>query len=711
MIDVRDYRYVAKVSRGSGRGHEVSGFGVKWEIAAVVFTGRNLFAVAKLVSRCLPDPFLKAPLMKRTRLRLLAAGAPILFVAACGGDESVVPPPPPPTGGNAASVVVSPSTLSFSAVEDTAQLTARVSDASGNVLSNPRIRWTTTDRSVAIVDQEGLVKATGNGTATITATSGSASGTVSAAVQQVADALVLDESDLVFSGTGKERTLTAEVTDANGNDVSGATVNWSSSDGSVVQVGNDGLVTAVGVGTAVVTAASGPVSAQATVEVLPDRDVLVALYRATGGDDWSNNINWLSREPLSKWNGIEADGEGRVRVIDLSNNRLTGSLPPELGLLATLSHLDLGENSLTGSIPAELGTAKHVEFLRLNNNELTGSIPLSLVNMQWLWELDLSHNMLEGALQPELSELGSINSINLGHNEFTGPIPPELSRLGSLSVLSLSENRFSGRIPPQLGDMERLQHLLLANNELAGPIPPEFGRLQQASRIVLAGNPISGPIPAELGDLLGLKELLLADTQITGLIPRALMRLELDLISLPRSGVCPQIDDAFQDWWRSILTRSGAQCSVEEVERLVLAAFYHSSGGDGWMDNGGWLSSQPLDTWFGVGTNGARVTHLELSGNGLAGVLPAEFINFQELRTLGLSDNPDLDGVLPFTLIRLDRLEVFRYAGTGLCRPPARPFEEWWETIPDRQGAACDNASDVRLYAPFTLDAVDSEFG
>ena len=35
-----------------------------------------------------------------------------------------------------------------------------------------------------------------------------------------------------------------------------------------------------------------------------DRVALEALYRATGGDDWTDNTNWLSDEPLGEWYGV-----------------------------------------------------------------------------------------------------------------------------------------------------------------------------------------------------------------------------------------------------------------------------------------------------------------------------------------------------------------------------------------------------------------------
>ena len=62
-----------------------------------------------------------------------------------------------------------------------------------------------------------------------------------------------------------------------------------------------------------------------------DRAALVALYNATGGPDWYNNNNWLSDVPISEWEGVTTDGNGRVTELELDGNQLSGGIPPELG--------------------------------------------------------------------------------------------------------------------------------------------------------------------------------------------------------------------------------------------------------------------------------------------------------------------------------------------------------------------------------------------
>jgi hypothetical protein len=50
---------------------------------------------------------------------------------------------------------------------------------------------------------------------------------------------------------------------------------------------------------------AGPAFAQENVE-------LEALYQATNGAQWTNNVNWLSGSPCSNWSGITCNQDGNV---------------------------------------------------------------------------------------------------------------------------------------------------------------------------------------------------------------------------------------------------------------------------------------------------------------------------------------------------------------------------------------------------------------
>ncbi|MEX2473503.1 MAG: Ig-like domain-containing protein, partial [Gemmatimonadota bacterium] len=87
-----------------------------------------------------------------------------------------------------ASVAVTPEAPTLLSLGDTANLSATVRNASGGTVSTS-VTWTSSAAAVATVDGEGRVVAVANGTATITATAGSANGTASVTVQQAVDSM------------------------------------------------------------------------------------------------------------------------------------------------------------------------------------------------------------------------------------------------------------------------------------------------------------------------------------------------------------------------------------------------------------------------------------------------------------------------------------------------------------------------------------------
>ena len=113
---------------------------------------------------------------------------------------------------------------------------------------------------------------------------------------------------------------------------------------------------------------------------ISDRDILIALYEATGGANWSDDSNWLSDAPIGEWHGVTTNGSGRVTELDFSGNQLSGEIPPELDNLTNLTALVLFYNELTGTIPAELGDLANLRGLYLSGNELSGEIPPELVS-------------------------------------------------------------------------------------------------------------------------------------------------------------------------------------------------------------------------------------------------------------------------------------------------------------------------------------------
>ena len=139
-------------------------------------------------------------------------------------------------------------------------------------------------------------------------------------------------------------------------------------------------------------------------------------------------LNWSADVGISDWAGVSIDiGIDGVSELRLSEDRLHGEIPPELGNLSRILDLDLSDNQLTGEIPPELGDIRlFLSFLDLSNNQLTGEIPPELGNIPWLFTLRLSNNQLTGEIPPELGSLSRLATLSLHGNHFMGCIPKSL---------------------------------------------------------------------------------------------------------------------------------------------------------------------------------------------------------------------------------------------------------------------------------------------
>ena len=398
-----------------------------------------------------------------------------------------------------------------------------------------------------------------------------------------------------------------------------------------------------------------------------------------------------------------------LKTLNLSDNDLTGIIPEALGQLHNLQYLDLRYNDLTETIPEALGQLDNLKTLNLSDNDLTGCIPETLQdipnndlnyfglafcseiasdrsalvafyeatsgnnwedNTNWLstlpleqwygvdtnykgrvFGISLASNDLTGTIPEALGQLNNLETLNLSSNNLTGPIPETLEQLNNLQALDLSSNDLTGTIPEALGQLNNLEILNLSNNDLTGSIPETLGQLNNLQALDLSSNDLTGTVPEMLGQLNNLQALYLAGNELTGCTPPALQPIpNHDLYNLELT-FCVEVGN----------------------DLSVLIAFYEATGGDNWKNNTNWLSSLPLDQWYGIDTDdGGRVTSLNLSDNGLTGTISEALGQLNNLETLNLSDN-ELTGPIPKALELLDNLQFLRLRGNDLtgCVPSA----------------------------------------
>ena len=272
-------------------------------------------------------------------------------------------------------------------------------------------------------------------------------------------------------------------------------------------------------------ATAAPTMVQTSSET--DREALIALYNATGGPNWNRKDNWLSDVPISEWDGVTTDDNGRVTALALNNNKLSGEIPPELGSLANLAFLYIKENQLSGCVPSSFSRRLNMEYSELGGLQfclattadptMTQTPPetdreglVALYNAtdgpNWNgndnWLTDVPISKWEGVAT---DNNGRVISLRLSGNQLSGEIPPELDSLTNLRRLWLSGNQLRGEIPPELSSLASLETLWLVENQLSGEIPPELGSLANLAYLGLSGNQLSGCVPSSLSGRLNME--------------------------------------------------------------------------------------------------------------------------------------------------------------------------------------------------------------
>ncbi len=185
------------------------------------------------------------------------------------------------SAGSVQHIVVSPFTSNLS-TGGTSQLTATLTDGSGNLISGQAVAWSSSNTSVATISTSGLVTAVHSGSSTITAAAGGTSGTASVDVAAGAVSSVAISPGSVSLVAGNTQQLTATVADAGGSPITGQTITWSSSNTAVVSVNSSGLATAGKTGSATITATAAGKSGTSLFAVSVGPVSSVSLSPASG---------------------------------------------------------------------------------------------------------------------------------------------------------------------------------------------------------------------------------------------------------------------------------------------------------------------------------------------------------------------------------------------------------------------------------------------
>ncbi|WVZ54559.1 hypothetical protein U9M48_005340 [Paspalum notatum var. saurae] len=214
----------------------------------------------------------------------------------------------------------------------------------------------------------------------------------------------------------------------------------------------------------------------------------------------------------------------QIRLLLLGSNKFEGHISPDLCHLKSLNVIDLSHNRLSGSLPPCLGgipfgTHAYDIPVLYNFSDMGGSVHLDFdsgnLDFEWttppfylqgftfftkgklytysrnfitlMFGIDLSGNMLSGEIPPQVGNLSHVKSLNLSHNSFTGHIPATFANMAAIESLDLSHNELSGPIPEGLTQLWSLEMFSVAYNNLSG-CAPNSGQFATFSMDSYQGN-------------------------------------------------------------------------------------------------------------------------------------------------------------------------------------------------------------------------------
>ncbi|KAL5760820.1 hypothetical protein ACOSP7_019306 [Xanthoceras sorbifolium] len=394
----------------------------------------------------------------------------------------------------------------------------------------------------------------------------------------------------------------------------------------------------------------------------PDASSMQALKASIGNP---TTLGWSDPNPC-KWAKVECVNN-RVTKIQIGDQNLKGTLPPDLKNLTSLTKLEVMKNQLSGPIPSLAGLNSLQEVL-FNNNGFTYVPPDFFKGMTSLQTIYFDYNPLSAWQIPEsLKDASGLQIFSANGANVTGSIPDFLGgdTFPGLTTLHLAFNNLQGSIPLSFAKTS-IQNLWLNSRKTDSKLNGSIAVIQNMTDLTevwLHGNQFTGPIP-DLSGLSNLNHLSLRDNQLTGIVPLSVVKLpKLAIVNLTNNllqGPTPKFDnskvavDMNNGSNRFCLDEPGAACDdrVNILLSIVEPLGYPVVFAQDWNGN----DPCSPQSWKGLSCDTGNITVVNFQNLGLSGTISPNFSKLPLLRQLLLFNN-SLTGTIPNELTTLSNLK------------------------------------------------------
>ncbi|OCT60035.1 insulin-like growth factor-binding protein complex acid labile subunit [Xenopus laevis] len=198
--------------------------------------------------------------------------------------------------------------------------------------------------------------------------------------------------------------------------------------------------------------------------------------------------------------------------------------------------LDLRHNNLSRLDPASFQALWSLRILLLSDNRITVVSPRSFHSLGFLERLDLSYNHLSSLPFDFSRGLGSLRELKVPSNRLTVLSYESLRHLESLEKLDLSRNFLASVEQRAFRGLSRLRHLHLQSNLFYTIRGGYFFMLQNLERLDLSDNNISSIAVESFTSLHSLRLLTLSDNQLSHLKFKTFINLQTPSTHIQVSG-------------------------------------------------------------------------------------------------------------------------------------------------------------------------------
>lgn len=214
-------------------------------------------------------------------------------------------------------------------------------------------------------------------------------------------------------------------------------------------------------------------------------------------------------------------------TLDLKSNKLI-SWPLQLENLTKLQKLDLSYNKIIGSIPPSLGVHVELSYLDLSHNTIV-DIPTDFYLLPLMY-VDLSYNMLMDMPKYETEnpdeiaalKLETFIHLDLSHNQISS-LNMRIGMFPKMQMLNLSKNKLINITDAPFGSLTSLTRLDLSRNKIA-TLPDSIGWVKAVTYANFSENEIQ-KMPNSMSQLKNLKELYFSHNQLTELVGTTMVML------------------------------------------------------------------------------------------------------------------------------------------------------------------------------------------